>query len=53
MKMTYKGSQDSVRTSSFRLKVEFKNAYYLKNPEKTVSTGSLNGLSLKKLLTDC
>ena len=29
------------------------NAYYLKNPEKTVSTGSLNVLSLKNLLTDC
>ena len=39
-------------------KIRVKNATkkwlnYGKNTAKTVSTGSLNGLSLKNLLTDC
>jgi hypothetical protein len=31
------------------VQAEFKNAYYLKNPEKTVSTGSFNDNLLKIL----
>ena len=44
---------EKVNSINGRLKVEFKNAYYLKNPEKTVSTGSFNDILLKNLLTDC